>query len=301
MTAPLAPALTWMALLLAPAANAPSQENPLSEEQLQTELARPELAVAKKHRLLSDWLQVHRPKLSTRKRLRWELRLAVLSLGLRRANEAREQFEMLERRFAALDRELPELREMQARCRLGLAQSNELAGHKRAAHRLYLQVTRRWPRTRYERVARIALRRLKTKPGSWPTRPLPLLQQARRLDGERILPPKQGPWLLVMLPDTSGAWPKALATLGQGKGNELPKKLRVTVFVPGNERLTKGVRRKLQPLALAAELEMEFVPWPHALSERVQEELGFSTLPLWCLVDTDRRVTRILPSVTELR
>ena len=301
MSAPLGTSLVWMAMLLAQGSDTARQEETLSEEQLRTELARPELAIAKKHALLQGWLQAKRPELRGTARHKWELRLAILTLGLRRADEARGQFEALERRLAEQDAELPELRDLRARCRLGLAQSNELAGRKRDAERIYLQVTRRWPRTRYERVARIALRRLKQEPGTWPTRPLSLLQQAQRLDGERILPPEHGRWLVVMLPDASGTWPKALAALPKAKNGDLPKKLRVTVFVPGDERRTKGVRRKLQKLAATPGLELEFVPWPHALGERVQSELGFSTLPLWCLVDEQRRVQRLLPSMSELR
>lgn len=286
-------------LLLLGLGGAPrAQEPPLpSREDLLAQLADPELAIEKKHELLRRWLLRHARGLDEGERLRFELRYAVLTLGLRRADEALALFEGLERRIGERD---DALRELSARCRLGLAQAHELGGRKREAIRIYLQVVQRWPRTRYERVARQALRRLQSESRAFPEQPLGLLQQAQRIDGERILPPAQGAWLVVFLPDASGTWPDALAALQKPGPGASARALRLTVFVPGDERAARSARRRLQAIAAQPQIELEVVPWPHGLEERVQEELGFTTLPVWALVDGERRVRLLLPCQAEI-
>jgi hypothetical protein len=297
-----------LGLLLLPlfalgSAQSPSPQDSSVERQLaqlERQLAETERPIRERKARLEAALRQFGTRLELGKRLQLELRLAVFELALRKPKEARQLFERLLRRIVQHE-QLPQ--ELHARCRLGLAQARELAGETRDANRLYREVTRRWPSTRYERVARMALRRLRSEPGTWPEGPLPLLQQARRIDGERIQPPSASAWLVVFLADRSGDWPPALQALGTESEQDSRARgvLRVTAFVPADERGARSVRRKLQKLASRPQVQLEVVPWPERLEERVQEELGFATLPLWCLLDRQSRVRRILPSAAEIR
>ncbi|GEM_PF-3683126 len=264
--------------------------SPPPVEDLRRKLEDPDLPPNRRRSLLAAYLAAAPGIPETEGRV-LRVRLAVLDLACRRFREALRIFRELANRTP------PTEVDVRARCLLGEGQAREGLGQDREAARIYAEVWKRFPGTRYAKAARRRFQGLRIRPAA-PGRRLRLPTKGWvSPEGSRNPPSPKDSHLLLVAPRGFEECLTLLGRLGFDPRRPAAWPCRVLLLAPGaEETFLEGFRERGK--ALGSRLLLLRLP---DMTAPALLENGLRFRPQWALLGPGFRIRVLMPSASRIR